>query len=188
MTAQNLTLYLYLLVTLLSGIGITDSAKADFTADAAEKLVQALHNPAQCPRLAQGFYNASGTKDSEFIEVYDNKDMKRLELNLSGYEQIPVNGVDTIQKNGFRLTAACIADVIRIVGKDASGKLSDTTVELANDGGLQVEQHSPRVVAIHYSPAGELKTPMDAIKKWFTPESTQTEGTGLPQQGNQQSK
>lgn len=170
-------------LTAVASILLVGACSGKQKADVAEKAAQVAHNPAQCPKLAEGYYNADKSTDSKFIEVYDNKDRQRLELNLNGHEQMPVNGKDTPQENGFRLTASCIDNSIKIVGKDANGNLSDTTIKQADDGGLQVEQNSPKVPALHYSAAGPLKTPMDQIKKWFTPNN---QGTGLPQQGGQQ--
>jgi hypothetical protein len=174
----------YLLAaTLVLGLGACSGKNK---AAVAEKAAQATNNPAQCPKLAEGYYNADNSTDTKFIEVYDNKDQKRLELNLNGYEQLPVNGKDTPQKNGFRLTAACTDNSIHIVGKDQNGNLSDTTIKPATDGGLQVEQNSPKVAPLHYSAAGGLRTPMDAVKNWFTTPKIQKNGTGLPQQGGAQ--
>lgn len=156
------------------------SAYADILPDIAEKFGQMVHTSSQCPKLGEGFYNADNTSAAFFIEVYDNKDTNLLELNFNGVEQVPINGKDTAQKNGFHLTGLCVDNSIRIVGKDASGGLLYMTIKQAADGGLQMESREPAHPAVHYTAAGGLKTPMDQRRKWFTPEASQKSGTGFP--------
>jgi len=155
----------------LAAIGCTKTSSSK----AAESVAQMAHDPSQCPRFANGYYNAD-TGDSHFIEVYNNTDTGYLELNMNGYEKLPVNGKHTPQSNGGAYTAACVGDAVRIVGRDNSNNGNAQTIKLAPDGGLIVDQDSPKGPSMHYTSAGPLHSTVDEIKKWFTPEAS---GTGL---------
>jgi hypothetical protein len=153
---------------------------------AAQAAAQLTHSAAQCPTLNDGYYNADNTSPPKFIEVYNNPNPKQLEVNLNGIEQLPINGSKVPQTNGENLTGSCVNNVVKIVGTDAADHLIETDVAPATDGGLQVTQVSPKLPAVHYSAAGPLKTPMDQIKKWLTPQSTQRQDTGMPKENDQQ--
>lgn len=162
------------LMILLASFAFMGCTKNSAT-KAAESVVQSAHDPSQCPNLSNGYYNAD-TGGSHFIEVYNNTDQGFIELNMNGYEKIPVNGRHTPQSNGAAYTGGCVGKNIRIVGRDPGGNSTAITIRSAPDGGLNVDQDTPKGPSTHYSAAGPLHSTVDQIKKWFTPDQS---GSGV---------
>jgi hypothetical protein len=169
--------FLYLPVLALSILAVTSCSKKQ-TSQVDQRLAQMAHDPSQCPNLRDGYYNAGNSKSAQFIEVYNDKNQNRIELNMNGYEKIPVIGQNIHQTNGYSITGSCIGKTIRLVGQDQNGNPVESTIRKSTDGGLDVDQNKPNGPSLHYRSAGALKSTADQIKKWFTPDS---QGSGVPQ-------
>lgn len=145
-----------------------------------QKAAEMMHSASNCPQLAEGFY-VSDLQKEKYIEIYENKDARVQVINFNGVELAPISGTPTNQKNGSKITVACVSKELRIIARDMKGGVIDTVVKRADDGGLQVEQRSPKVPAVHYSAAGAVRSTLESLRQSLITENEKKTATAVPQ-------
>src|ERR1044072_4889880 len=116
-----------------------------------EAVIQAFHNPAQCPKDVAGakfVADEARTTPAPTIEIAEDKDKKLIAVVFNGVESVVVNADKYPQVNGAELRAGCINNTIQIAGKDMEGK--DLKIVLKRDedkdaskAGLDFRKSSP---------------------------------------------